>query len=266
MNTEPRKSPAVSVIIPAYKAHNTLGRALDSIRENECSFEIIISVDDRGDYRAFQGESVFIHESTQLRSGPGEARNRGLSAAKGAYIAFLDADDTYAPGYLDTLLPIARKHKAAFSRTTVFENDKPILHLATETKRLTFTEIAKTGASFWGLFHKTLCGPFQTIPSQDIIHTLEILSLCGGAGELGNVDYQLRTNTTSITADDDFSAKVEAGYKQIIADIKAGKTRAHQNHHLQIIDVWKRKLELNANFMSDGKDKSYYQYIASLST
>ena len=56
-----------------------------------------------------------------IQSGAGPTRNRALQAAKGDYIAFLDADDTWEKNYLAAVLPLAQNFGAAFGSTSVLE-------------------------------------------------------------------------------------------------------------------------------------------------
>lgn len=94
--------PTVSVVIPAYNALSTLGRALRSV-EAQTYPQIVetIVVDDGSD----ENTGVFLHEHfpmvrylRQDHTGvPGSARNRGAAAASGKLLAFLDADDEWVP-------------------------------------------------------------------------------------------------------------------------------------------------------------------------
>lgn len=111
--TEPRgasdpggreRAPCVSVVVPLFNKVAYVERALDSIAAQTFSDYEVIVVDDgstdgsgarvrsRGDER--------VRYLRQKNAGPGAARNRGLSEARGDYIAFLDADDEWHPDYL----------------------------------------------------------------------------------------------------------------------------------------------------------------------
>ncbi len=98
-----RRAPQFSFIVPALNGEKTLVGTLRSIfRQNCCDFEVIVvdngSTDNTGKIaRSFPGvRYVFLPERGRSR-----ARNKGASMARGAYLAFVDADVLLAPGWLD---------------------------------------------------------------------------------------------------------------------------------------------------------------------
>lgn len=111
--------PAVSVVIPAYNAEHWIGEAIGSVRvQGAIDYEIIVVDDASTDNTVAAVEGCMATEE-RLRlvrlarnAGPAAARNRGLDAARGEWIATLDADDRFKPGRLTTLLAIARGHGA----------------------------------------------------------------------------------------------------------------------------------------------------------
>lgn len=101
-------SPTVSVIMPCYNAAVHLPRSVGSVMAQTLADWELIAVDDgSGDatwdvLRGF-GDSR-IHPLRQANQGVSAARNAGLRGAQGKYVAFLDADDTWAEGFLATLV------------------------------------------------------------------------------------------------------------------------------------------------------------------
>lgn len=95
----------LTVIIPVYNAGLLIGRCLDSIFTQHGGYEVeVICIDDGS-----TDNSVEIIENRkepnisllrQPNSGPAAARNKGIAAAKGRYLALLDADDYWQPGFI----------------------------------------------------------------------------------------------------------------------------------------------------------------------
>ena len=102
--------PLISVITPLYNAERTLGACVESVLNQSCRRIELILVDDGSTdgsgalcdgYAARDDRVRAIH---QPNGGVSAARNAGLRAARGDYIAWLDSDDRYEPQMLETLL------------------------------------------------------------------------------------------------------------------------------------------------------------------
>ena len=96
-------APLVSVVLPAWNGEPFLGEALESVdRQGWRAFEIVVIDDGSTDATAaiagaFPGVRLF----RQARSGVAAARNRGVDAARGELVAFLDQDDRFTPDKLE---------------------------------------------------------------------------------------------------------------------------------------------------------------------
>ena len=94
----------VSVIIPTYNRTHVLGRAIESALDQTSPAQEIIVVDDGStdDTPQLIAEKFpqcrYIQQSNQ---GVSAARNRGIEAATGEWLAFLDSDDEWLPGKLE---------------------------------------------------------------------------------------------------------------------------------------------------------------------
>lgn len=104
------RTPLISVIIPVYNVEKYLHRCLDSViaqtyqnLENICVDDG--SIDDSGkicdQYAVRDARIKVIHQENQ---GLSAARNRGLDAAEGEYIAFVDSDDYILEGMYKKML------------------------------------------------------------------------------------------------------------------------------------------------------------------
>ena len=93
----------VSVVIPAYNAEQTVRRTIDSVLGQTSPAHEIIVVDDGstddtiGVLRSY-GDRIIAIE--QQNAGASVARNNGIAASTGEWIAFLDADDEWLPDKL----------------------------------------------------------------------------------------------------------------------------------------------------------------------
>ncbi|WP_018426042.1 glycosyltransferase family 2 protein [Hoeflea sp. 108] len=112
--------PDVSFVIAAYNAELTLGRAIDSaLAQQGVSVEVVV-VDDRSTDGTL--EIARAHSDPRVRvvalksnCGPGGARNAGLDAALGRWVAVLDSDDTVRPERLAAMIACAEKRGAAMA-------------------------------------------------------------------------------------------------------------------------------------------------------
>lgn len=109
-------APAVSVIIPAYRCQAVIGEALESaLAQTFRDHEIVVVNDGCPETREL--ESVLTHYRNHIlymrrpHAGPAGARNTAMDFARGRYLAFLDADDVWAPSFLDRLVPMLERNR-----------------------------------------------------------------------------------------------------------------------------------------------------------
>ncbi|MCX7380200.1 MAG: glycosyltransferase family 2 protein [Alphaproteobacteria bacterium] len=107
-------SPIVSVVTPSRNALAWLPAAIASIGDDP-RVEILVVDDGSTDgTAAWLAETAARDPRLRILQGPGtgpsRARNLAITAARGTYCAFLDADDTWAPGKLDRQLALHAAH------------------------------------------------------------------------------------------------------------------------------------------------------------
>lgn len=100
----------VSVIMPCYNAAPHLPASVGSLQaQTHTNWELVI-VDDGSTDDSWQVLQKLAHADPRIRvfqqanAGAAAARNRALREARGAYTAFLDADDTWHPAFLEAML------------------------------------------------------------------------------------------------------------------------------------------------------------------
>ena len=121
--------PEVSVIIPTYNSAHYVTEAVDSVLgQSYRDFEIVViddgSTDDTRSVMSRYGSPV--RYLRQPNGGVAEARNRGIEESRGRYVAFLDADDTWAPNKLEQQVEALRNdpgRKACYTAVTVTDAD-----------------------------------------------------------------------------------------------------------------------------------------------
>lgn len=107
-------SPFFSIIVPAYNAEKYIEKCVGSLlQQSYADFEIVLIDDGSSDgtarvCRMLEQRDERLHYIHQDNKGVSSARNLGMSAAKGEYLLFVDADDYIKP---DTLERIAERCK-----------------------------------------------------------------------------------------------------------------------------------------------------------
>jgi glycosyltransferase involved in cell wall biosynthesis len=102
---------SVSAVVPAYNATRTLPATIASIRSQSVEVLEIIVVDDGSKDDTLElARSLGARVITQANAGHAAARNTGIAAAEGRYVAFLDADDLWLPDKLERQLDEIRRN------------------------------------------------------------------------------------------------------------------------------------------------------------
>lgn len=106
----------VSIIIPAFNAKAFVGRAINSALEQSLPPLEVIVVDDCSNDGTREWLRIFSdgHPNVKIlalpqNGGPSAARNVGIEAAQGDWVAILDADDAFASDRLKNLVSFAQQ-------------------------------------------------------------------------------------------------------------------------------------------------------------
>lgn len=156
---------SISVVIPAYNRATTIITCLQSVINQTLQPLEIIVVDDCSTDNTLKVIEKFNHPLVSVikllkNSGAQKARNEGIKAAKGEWIAFLDSDDEWLPLYLQTQLELAKKTDASVVYCGAFTYDDEVKNKyeMPDYSLNTFKNVlTKPGPMFQGLLVKKKC-------------------------------------------------------------------------------------------------------------
>ena len=129
-------SATISVIIPLYNKEREIGDTLRSVLAQTLPPAEIVVVDDGSTDRSAEIvrgiRSPLVKLVTQPNAGECAARNRAIAESTGDYIALLDADDTWEPGFLEEIaamiaeFPGSTRRPSTSSATTGVSRPAPL--------------------------------------------------------------------------------------------------------------------------------------------
>ena len=177
----------VSIILPTYNVFPYLSQCLDSIlAQTYKNIEVIIIIDGATDGSYELAKSYCEKDDRfcvywQENAGSGPARNKGLSHAKGKFIAFIDPDDWVKEDYIERLVDAQQKEDYDLVLTTsedyYFSKDKVLKYKRTEnTKDENFIGFEKVRNQYARLLEQSMvCAPTKTLYKSSIIREYGIV-------------------------------------------------------------------------------------------
>lgn len=116
--------PLVSIVVPVFNASSVIQDTIRTVFNQSYSNWELIMVDDRSQDDGAKAIEMAADRDTRVRLlslpsnvGAGKARNAGIEAATGKYLAFLDADDLWAPTKLEKQVLFMQSQRLSFTYT-----------------------------------------------------------------------------------------------------------------------------------------------------
>ena len=253
----------VSVIIPACAAEATIGRCVASLlAQTYPSWEAIIVADDGRDYAAtlagigIADPRLRFVSTGAVRSGCHNARNVGLSAARGEIVAHLDADDLYDPRRLAALAPLAAAHGAAVDKIAVVSdaNGKRLYTApprGPSASRLSAEALLDLGVPLFPVLRRRFAVP--RLPgveyAEDVVANLRLIEELGPLPVLPRTLSQYRVASGSLCHSENSGLRFDAAYSDYLARLESGDGFGLVKTRAAALRGFARKRALNRLFM-----------------
>lgn len=261
--------PLLSVIIPAYCAERTLDRAIASVylqNFKNRKIEVLVVIDDNSiNYSKImcRWPSVkWIKPPQCAPTGAGPSRNRGIELAKGAYICFLDADDEWAPNFLNSLMGLANKWGAGVGITQVIDQLGAEVLTLNPGRWLTLNDFGLLAGSFFPLIRKDIFVEFGNEPAQDVFFVMQIVGNNGGRIPVSKkAIYKLNLSINSETRKKQFAAKIESSYRRWQRWFHSGECRWITQNKIAAARAVGRRIALNRGFNNLKECSIFYKFL-----
>lgn len=207
-------NPLVSIVMPAHNVCAFLAESIQSIQTQTYSNWELLIIDDASGDNSFEVAQKFQRMDARIKpiqlptnQGAGFARNIGIKASEGDYIAFLDADDIWLPIKLEKQLEFMQKHdlQVTYSSYELIDEQSQSLNLVIRALReLSPKKILRANyiGNLTGIYHSKRLGKLYCPPirkRQDWALWIQAIRKAGGARGMEEVlaQYRVRKNSLS---------------------------------------------------------------------
>ncbi len=184
----------VSVITPSYNSEQFINQTITSVLNQTYKDWELIVIDDASSDNTIEIVNKFIKEHSNIRliqnkknSGAAISRNKGIEAAKGDFIAFLDADDLWKPQKLEKQIAFINEHQCdvCFSSYDLMnEEGDPLNAQIKALQSLSYKKLLKSNyvGNLTGIYNAKTLGKITSVnlrKRQDWLIWLEAIKKSG---------------------------------------------------------------------------------------
>ncbi|QTB98588.1 glycosyltransferase family 2 protein [Alcaligenes sp. SORT26] len=202
----------VSIVMPAFNAVSTLSASVASVQQQDHSSWELFIIDDGStdktldlilEYEAQDPRIKLIQQP--FNQGVAAARNAGIKAAQGRYLAFLDSDDLWLPEKLSKQLKAMQEHEATVSMTAYYRFQHISQWQSTTTPPLwvDYKSLLKGNCigNLTGIYDCQALGKVyqKAVRHEDYVMWLEIVHRAGKAYGLQEVLAAYRVSASSLS-------------------------------------------------------------------
>lgn len=241
--------PKVSVVMPSYNTASLIAEALDSVfAQSYRDFEVIVINDGSPDtpdlervLQPYQDRIVYLKQENRRACG---ARNNGISHAKGEYLAFLDSDDSWTPGYLQSQI----EHLEGDSSLDMVYCDCLIYGDAPQAGKTFMLGCPSTGPV---TFESVLAEQSQIPISGTVVRRQAVINAGGFDERLAMCDdyemwLRLAFRGARITYYSDVLSRIRIGRPSSLSSSKSKMVAAYVRILLNVEAEWKLSVEQRA--------------------
>lgn len=243
-----RVTPFFSIIVPVYNAESFIGKCIDCVI-NQCftDYELILvndgskdnSYDICADYAKKDKHIICIDKEN---GGPGSARNAGIEACNGKYIAFLDSDDIISEFWLQAYYDAITKFHSdiCYQDLNYFRKEEDIAiksYDSNDSSIIGFENIGEFFTNKWVLFSATCtkCVRSELVKNnnikfnrnisicEDFLFTCNILNVASTVSITNHCGYYYRIVQGSLSRHKISYEKFIATFKNVTEDCVWGK-------------------------------------------
>ena len=274
----------VSIITPAFKAQSFIYRSVASVlAQSYVDWEMLIIADDELDYeqilkdRGIHDPRLRFFSTGKTQSGPNVARNIGLNAASGHWIAPLDADDIYYEDRLVCLLEAGQETGLALDNGYVVQEgaitNRQIIFSESESDRLHFSDFQKVQVPLLFLFHRGLIlhGWDEDVArGADTLFNLRALEAAEYAKYVARPLHEYRVHNSSMCHQPNAAEHFDSAYLYTINKIESeGLGFRSLGFRKEVADYLREKKRINLLFDSairNGFKGNFQEFLSREST